>query len=127
MSEISPTPEAPSPPESPSPPSSRNPTWFLGLVLIAIGGLLLFQNITNFSLDNWWALFILIPAFGSFATAWRRFQDQGRRVTGAVSGSVVSGLVLTMVAVVFLFNLDWGQIWPVFLILIGFGALLRAL
>jgi hypothetical protein len=40
--------------------------WF-GVALIALGMLFLVQNYLGYELRNWWALFILIPAIGSFA------------------------------------------------------------
>jgi hypothetical protein len=40
---------------------------------------------------------------------------------------MLGGLVLTFLAAVFLFNLNFGALWPVFLILGGIGLLLNAL
>jgi uncharacterized integral membrane protein len=100
-----------------------------GLALIVLGVVLILNNSgilsVNF-LTNWWAFFILIPAVGAFVSAyetWRR--DQA--VTGNVISNVVGGLILTFVACMFLFNLDWGVFWPVFIILAGVGVLSRGM
>lgn len=93
-----------------------------GLVLIGIGTIFLLGNFTNIYINNWWALFILIPAFGNLCGAWMNLQRNGR-FTHRGRKSLIGGLFLTVVASVFLFNLDWGVVWPVFLIIGGIGAL----
>ena len=91
-----------------------------------LGIVFLLQNLGSFYLNNWWALFILIPAVGSFAAAWRTYQVAGGHLTAASRGSLIGGLVLTMVAVVFLFNLNWTWFGPILIILAGIGVLLNA-
>jgi len=105
----------------------RNPAWPAGAVLIILGVIFLVINLTGFSIDNWWAVFILIPAFGSLAAAWRMYQSSGGRFTAAARGPLIGGLILLTVASVFLFDLDWGAIWPVFLIVIAVAVLLTSL
>lgn len=100
--------------------------WLAGIALIAVGTIFLLGNFTNFYLNNWWALFILIPAFGKLGRAGSSFQRHGR-FTSNIRRSLMGGLVLTVVAITFLLNLDWGTIWPVFLIVFGIGALLSGL
>jgi riboflavin transporter FmnP len=104
----------------------RGGPWIGGVVLILLGLIFLVQNLSGAQLGNWWALFILIPAIGSLAAAWRAHQTHGR-LTAAARGPLIGGLVLTLVALIFLLNLNWGQVWPLFLILAGLGALLAAL
>ncbi len=98
------------------------PPWILGGVLIIIGVALLLSNVTGLHMNNWWALFILIPAFASLANAWRLYQAQGS-ATEAVMGPLVGGVILLFVFAMFFFNFNWGQWWPVLLILAGAGAL----
>ncbi|HKZ86001.1 MAG TPA: hypothetical protein VJ793_20395 [Anaerolineae bacterium] len=105
----------------------RSPAWLAGAVLIIFGVIFLVMNLTGSSIENWWAVFILIPAFGSLATAWRIHQSSGGRFTPAARGPLIGGLILLTVASVFLFDLDWGAIWPVFLIVIGVVALFTSL
>ncbi len=115
-------PQAPAEPPQQSA-KSHSPQWIGGVILIAVGLIFLFSNISGFYLQNWWALFILIPAIGSFGKAWQSYRANGR-FTREASGPLTGGLVLTLIATAFLFNLDWGMIWPFFLIIGGLSALL---
>ena len=100
--------------------------WTGGLILIVIGGVVLLQNLTGIRLFNWWALFILIPAVGAFASAWSIYQKNGR-LTSSGRGSLIGGFVLAIIAAAFLFNLDLGNFWPVLLILAGLAVITNAL
>lgn len=100
--------------------------WIPGAILIGIGAFFLINNFTNFHLNNWWALFILIPAFGSLGNFMRAYRKDGR-LNGEARGSLIGSLILFFIASIFLFELDWGTVWPVFLIIGGFGALLSGL
>ena len=115
---------------SAEPPSRRGRQhalpWMGGAMLILIGLIFLVGEFTSFHLQNWWALFILIPAFGSFASAWAAYQKQ-QRLTSVVRGPLIGGIILTCVALIFLFQLDLGRYWPVFLIVAGVAVLLGAL
>jgi len=107
--------------------SPQGYNWVGGIILILLGGIFLLQNtgmIDRF--DNWWALFILIPAIGSFATAWNLYRSEGNQLTGAALGSVIGGVVLTTIAGAFLFGWGIGNLWPVFLIIGGLSILLGA-
>ena len=113
-----PAPEPQKPNRAPSAP------WF-AIVLIGLGLILLLQQVAGFSFDNWWALFILIPAVSTLSGAWQAYRRGG--FTSRVTGNLVGGLNLLLVALIFLFNWNWGRVWPVFLIIIGGGALLGGL
>jgi hypothetical protein len=106
---------------------SGSGAWIGGTILIALGLIILLQNLDLFAFDNWWALFILIPAIGAFGAAWRNYVAAGRRLTGPARGSLLGGLVMTLVAAVFLFGLNWGILGPVLVILVGAGILLNTL
>ena len=95
---------------------------WLGVALIAMGLIFLVQNYLGYELRNWWALFILIPAVGSFTSAWYAWRN-GENVAAA-AGSFSMGIVFTAVALVFLLDLPWGRIWPIFIILAGLGMLI---
>jgi len=101
----------------------RNNAWILGLILIGLGLVFFVSNVTGFYFQNWWALFILVPGIASFANAWNAYREDGRWSKRA-RGGLVGGSIISLVAFIFLFNLDWGKIWPVFLILIGVNVLL---
>jgi LiaF transmembrane domain len=102
-----------------------NGNWVVGLVLVALGLLFLLSNfLPGFSLTNWWAIFILIPALYSLNRAWQSYRRNGRLTKGGRS-SLVGGLMILFVALIFLLNLNWGVIWPIFIILAGVGILLQ--
>jgi hypothetical protein len=125
MSEDKPV-QSQEPMEEPRRRSGGSSAWIGGGALIGIGLVFLLQNITSISFGNWWTIFILIPAVASLGQAWRLYRQQGR-ISAAVRGPLTGGLILLLVAVIFLFNLDWGKVWPLFLIIIGLGALLSGL
>lgn len=97
-----------------------------GLIMVVAGGILLMQQFGEFSLDNWWALFILIPTVSAFAGGWRIMQAAGR-ITPLAVGTILGGLFPLLVALIFLLELDWSIWWPGFVILGGFGMLLGGL
>lgn len=96
--------------------------WIFGGILIVIGVFLLLRNLLGLHLGNWWALFILIPAAGSLASAWKLYQAHGT-IDAAVRGPLVGGVVLLFVFAMFFFGFNWSLFWPVLLILAGIGAL----
>jgi hypothetical protein len=105
---------------------SNNTAWIGGVVLIALGAIFLLQSVRGFYLNNWWALFILIPALGSFADAWNSYRQQ-ERVSRHVRGELVSGCVFLLITATFLFNWNWGVVLPVLLIIWGVSLLLNSL
>lgn len=101
-------------------------SWIPGLVLIAVGLVFLLNNFTSFHLDNWWALFILIPAFGSLGNFMRAYRKD-ERMSDEARGSLIGSAFLFFIAAIFLFGWSWGTVWPVFLIIAGLAALLSGL
>ena len=81
----------------------------------------------DFPVNNWWALFILIPAVGAFDTAIRMYRNANNQLNAPAGGSLIVGLVLTFVTASFLFNLNWSLFGPVILILAGIGILATAM
>ena len=86
----------------------------------------LFDNAFGVELDNWWAFFILIPAVVNLNRAWQRYRSAGRWTSGARS-ALTGGRLIVTVAVIFLFDLSLSLFWPVLLIILGAGILLRNL
>jgi peptidoglycan/LPS O-acetylase OafA/YrhL len=105
---------------------SRGSAWIVGLILIVLGTMFLMNNLGTFNIPikNWWALFILIPAVGSFDTALRAYRRAGNRLDRVARSSLLVGLVLTFVTVMFLLDLSWSFFGPVLLILAGIGLVL---
>ncbi|MEZ4591923.1 MAG: hypothetical protein R3D55_12400 [Chloroflexota bacterium] len=97
-------------------------TW--GLILIGIGVFFLVTRVGGFYINNWWALFILIPAFHNLNEAWQSYRANGR-LTKNARHSLMGGLLIGMVAAFFLFSLSWNLFWPLVLIMLGIGALLN--
>jgi hypothetical protein len=76
---------------------------------------------------NWWALFILIPAIGSLDSAVRIYHHAGNQFTSAARGSLLVGLVLTFVTIMFLFNINRTYFGPILIILVGIGIIINAM
>jgi len=96
-----------------------------GVILVLLGVIFLFTNFTGYELHNWWALFILIPAFGAFANAYDRYQHAGR-IDRHTRSALFGGLFFTGLAGIFLFDLSFNLLAPIGLILVGGWLLLEA-
>jgi hypothetical protein len=105
---------------SPSRVAHRYGSWIPGLALIGIGLVFLVQNYLGREIHNWWALFILIPVFFTLERGYESLQA-GR--SGEAIGQLIGGLVLVALIVIFLFELPFGQLWPIFLIIGGLSLL----
>jgi hypothetical protein len=101
--------------------------WVGGAILILLGLIFLFQNFGALRFANWWALFILIPAIGSFASAWNSYQSSGGHLTAAARGSLIGGFVLVLITLAFLFSVNVSIYWPIFLVLGGLALLVNAI
>jgi hypothetical protein len=100
--------------------------WVGGAILIVLGIVFLLQNMGAYVFNNWWAIFILIPAIGAFGAAWRAYQSAGGRLNAAARSSLLGGLVLTLLACIFLFGLNMSILGPALIILVGVGILINA-
>jgi hypothetical protein len=98
----------------------------LGIIVVIVGVVWLGRNFGwwSGSFQNWWALFIFIPAVGFLGDAWREYISNGRRLGGNAARPLAIGILLAFVALMFLFDLDWAYFWPIVLILVGVGLLL---
>lgn len=97
--------------------------WVAGLLLVGLGALFLLQQagyLTSFS--NWWALFILLPAIGSFSAAWAAYNRNGGAWTNEAVAPLLAGLLFLGLTIVFLFDLNLSLFGP--LLLIAGGLLL---
>ncbi|MCA9731511.1 hypothetical protein KC799_05255 [candidate division KSB1 bacterium] len=100
-----------------------NRNLIVGIILIGVGVVFLLSNFFHFHLNNWWALFILIPAFIAFNDAWKIYSKNGKQLTKDVKNRIMGGIFPLIVAVIFLFNISWSVVWPIFIILIGIAML----
>lgn len=100
---------------------TESSSWMVGVVLILLGIAFFAQNAGYTVLaGNWWAVFIYLAAFASLANAWRSYNAKGEFGTTA-SASLTWGLVLLVVASIFMFNLMWDIWWPAILVAVGVG------
>ena len=105
--------------------SGERSGWIFGLVLIALGIMFMLQNAgLPLLVGNWWALFILIPAIAAFSAAWSAYRQSGQ-LTPRVVELITGGLVPLAIACIFLFNFNFGYAWPLLLVVLGGGMLLR--
>jgi hypothetical protein len=102
-----------------------SPSGFFAVLLIGLGVLFLLHNFGVPLPDHWWALFILIPAVAAFSAAARAYQYSGS-LNPHVTGPFIGGAVMTLIALIFLLNLPWGIVWPLFLIVAGLAALISS-
>lgn len=99
--------------------------WLVGLVLIGIGAGYLLHNAGYLpAFDNWWALFMLLPAVGLMSAALGAYRNNGGEWTSQVILLLVGGLMCVGFTAILLFELSFGWYLPLFLI--GGGLLLLA-
>lgn len=108
---------------------ARTSGLIAGAIMIAGGTLLMLNNlhITSYYLENWWALFILIPAVSSFAKAWSSYENAGMHTTHEVRNAVVGGTILCLISAMFLFGLNWAIFGPAMLMLIGVSVMINGI
>jgi hypothetical protein len=95
--------------------------WMVGVILILLGVAFMLERAGVISMvGNWWSIFIYLAAMASFLNAWRTYRARGE-FGPAAGGSLTWGLVLTVVASIFMFNLEWDKWWPAILIAVGSG------
>ncbi len=99
--------------------------WFGGAILVLLGVIFLLQNLGIPVLVNWWALFILFPAYWSYVAAYNIYHNNGRMTQGAASSLTVA-VLLTVLTLIFLLNLAFGALWPILLIVGGLLLLVSA-
>jgi hypothetical protein len=105
---------------------------WIGLVFI-VGGVVVLLNqlgILPFEL-NWWALFILFPAFGTLNSAYNRYRSSRDVFEMGVMIPALVGLFMLLLCVSLLFgnaiDLNLRVYWPIILILLGLGLILGRL
>lgn len=103
----------------------RNKNTTGGLILIGIGAFFLLSQTVGIFIHNWWALFILIPAFHNLNEAWQSYRADGR-LSSHARHSLMGGIFIGLVAAFFLFSLSWNLFWPIALIVWGVSTLINA-
>src|SRR3972149_3122420 len=92
--------------------------------LILLGVIFLLRNLDLLDLGSrWWAFLLLVPLFymGS------RIMELRSRNRGAIPaearGMLTGFLSVSLVMVILLLRLNWGDVWPLFIILAGVSLL----
>ncbi|MEM7030788.1 MAG: hypothetical protein AAF629_14575 [Chloroflexota bacterium] len=98
--------------------------WVGAVSVIAVGLIFLLRTTFGLPLQNWWAALILLPAIMFFARAWQAYQGEGELTSSAITW-LVTGLLITYTAFVFLLNLSFSTMWPFSVLIIGGGMLLH--
>jgi hypothetical protein len=100
--------------------------WVGGVILITIGVIYL---LTNFgflpTFDNWWALFILLPGLGTASAAIGGYRRNGGQLSFEVVMPLVASFFFLGLTLVFLFELNYTLVLPIFLITAGILMLFR--
>ena len=102
---------------------------WIGLVFIVGGAVILLNqlNILPFEL-NWWALFILFPAFGALGGAYNRYRSTNDLFEMGVMIPALVGLFMLLLSVSLLVgdanNLNLRVYWPIILIVLGLGLII---
>jgi uncharacterized integral membrane protein len=119
MGEVASTPHRPPDPRQHR--GMETTSWLVGIVLILLGAAFLLENSGYLVLTrNWWAVFIYLAALASFANTWRSYRARGE-FGATATGSLTWGLVFTVTASIFFFNLAWDMWWPAILVAVGVG------
>ena len=92
-------------------------------VMILVGLALSVGILTGYTLDNWWALFMLIPVGTMSMELWQDYRVNGR-LSKKTSGLIIPIIILLVIVAIFLFNLNWSIIWPASFIAVGLSMLL---
>jgi hypothetical protein len=95
-----------------------------GLFLVLIGGALFVSRVLGIELENWWALFILMPALVMFGVGWMIPRRENGRFSFFSRLFFAAGLVVLVVAGMFLVNLDWSVWWPLMIVAPGAGLII---
>jgi hypothetical protein len=88
--------------------------------LIIVGGVFLLRNLDLLPMhSNWWALLLLVPLFFLGNRIMEIRARDGGGFPPAARGPLTGFLSIALVMTIFLFDLDWGDVWPLFIILVG--------
>lgn len=99
---------------------------WIGLIFIAGGTAVLLNQTGVLSFEfNWWALFILFPAFGALSGAYSRYRSTNDLFEMGVMVPALVGMFMLLLSVSMLLgdaiNMNLKVYWPIILIILGLG------
>jgi len=102
---------------------------WIGLAFIAGGAIVLLNQMGVLSFElNWWALFILFPAFGALTGAYNRYRSTNDLFEMGVMIPALVGLFMLLLSVSLLLgdaiNMNLKVYWPIILIVLGLGLII---
>ena len=97
-----------------------------GLFLVFVGGAIFLSKVLGIQLENWWALFILVPALTMFGIGWAIPRPDNGRFHLISRLFFATGLVVLVVAGMFLMNLDWSVWWPLMIVTPGVSLIIAS-
>jgi len=105
---------------------SDHGNWqWTGILFIILGVFLLLQNSGYIGeLDNWWALFIILPGIATLGGALKSWHEKGE-ITRKFIDRFASGVTILFVGCILMLEWPWSKVWPVFLIIYGAEFLLK--
>jgi hypothetical protein len=101
--------------------------FWTGLILVALGVVLLLEAFGVTLPSRWWALLLLVPAALAAFAGWRAYRRAGQ-LTLASGGSFAGAIVLVLLTLAILadITINWNVIGPIALIVVGAGMLARS-
>jgi hypothetical protein len=96
-----------------------------GVILVLLGAIFLAENFGYAVPEKWWTIFLLIPASGAMFAAWNAYKRDGK-MNGEVVAALIGAATLLAIAAALIFEFAWGLLWPLALIAVGTGILIRA-
>ena len=97
-----------------------------GVIIIAIGVVLLAGALGISVPHNWWAVLILVPAVAALVNAIRFYRVDGPQ-SPRVMGAGIGGLVMLALALALFFDIGLGLFWPVIVIIVGVAIVARSM
>lgn len=102
---------------------------WIGLAFIAGGTIVLLNQMDIVSIElNWWALFILFPAFGALTGAYNRYRFTNDLFELGVMIPALVGLFMLLLSASLLLgdaiNMNLQVYWPIILIVLGLGLII---
>lgn len=106
--------------------SGSSSNLWIGLIFIAGGTAVLLNQTGVLSFEfNWWALFVLFPAFGALSGAYKRYRSTNDLFEMGVMVPALVGMFMLMLSVSMLLgdaiNMNLKVYWPIILVILGLG------